>query len=122
MISYPVSFPINDAQLIINDIRNRKIVSDDVNFAKAVWELTGFALKSTLGEPAGAPLSLTMSPTTSSTIATILETIINQIAQGINFGQIASTIPWQSIAVWGLQMLLTAISGTTTTTSPSVKS
>lgn len=104
MTPYPIALPTADIMLVITDIRSGAITSDKANFSKALWELTGFALKSTIGEPAGAPLSLSVAPTTpvitSGQVLTFLETSLKDAA---------ANIPWSQIAQWGLTMLLTTL-------------
>jgi hypothetical protein len=48
---YPTDFPYESVKIVIEDIRNKTAVTDRQKFAKALWELSGYALKSVVGEP-----------------------------------------------------------------------
>lgn len=109
MTLYPASLPIDDISLIISDIRGGTLGTDQPKFAKAVWELTGYALKSTIGEPNGAPLALTLIPganLTSHDVAGHLDRLVATSPLAVNFESILAQIPWASIAQWGLTILL----------------
>lgn len=113
MTLYPTTLPFDDITLIINDIRGNSVGTDEAAFAKSIWELTGYALKSTLGEPAGAPLSVTattpVSTLTVEEVVVFLEKLVSDAKSGTSLGGLVSEIPWSSIAQWGLTALLTKL-------------
>lgn len=114
MTPYPASLPLDDVQLIIDDIRGgtSKIVGDKAKFAKAIWDVLGYALKSVLGDPSPVTGLQSMPPVLASApdlsdaeVAEHLERLLPHMA-GVCDG---IPIPWTSILKWAIKALAAAL-------------
>ncbi len=105
MTPYPTTLPIVDVQLIIADIRGGQIVADKQNFAKAVWEVLGYALESAFGDPTPTGLRATASaPLTDEQAANMLECACKNAELPPGTAG-AINIDWQALIQWALQLL-----------------
>lgn len=91
---YPVDLPLDSIKIIVDDIRGSKIGTDSQKFAKAVWELSGYALKSSIGEPNVSFIFTQLPP---------VETLSDEQVAGylVNTDLIAM-LPWRAILKWSL--------------------
>lgn len=55
MVPYPASLPLEHVPLVLSALRGQTVSTPQV--AKALWEITGYGLNCTIGEP-GAPLAM----------------------------------------------------------------
>jgi hypothetical protein len=133
---YPASLPLDAVQTIIDAIRDRTVVSDRANFAKAVWVLEGYALRSALGEPSSTPAPApapapappkpiaptppviqATSPLSDAEVLAHLETLVDpafSFAEGPEGAAQAlpaalALVPWRSILRWALEALAASL-------------
>lgn len=107
MIPYPTQLPVDEIRTVIATIRSGNLSGDIVNFAKAVWEIEGYALAQTVGEmPAtfGAMASTGHSSLTNEEAANELERIVQSAEQPEGTMQ-ALNINWKKLASWAVQLL-----------------
>jgi hypothetical protein len=112
----PTTLPIEDVQLIIDDVRGGKLATDRTKFGKAVWELAGYALKVTLGEVGPVPVPAapksefnffgSSAPLSDREAADLLEQVIAAQTPGV---ATAMPIPWMAILKWALSALAAAL-------------
>jgi hypothetical protein len=59
---YPTEVPIPQARTIIDAVRSRSVAPMKAEVAKCVWEIQGYALLNTLGEPDAPNLATSAAP------------------------------------------------------------
>jgi hypothetical protein len=107
---YPSVLPIDDLKIIIDAIRTQKLQGETPLLAKSLWELVGFGLGQSLGEP-GAPNGIqSCGPDcpclTHDQVADYLADLASHHEKGV-VG--ALPIPWAAIIKWALPLLLQLI-------------
>lgn len=104
MVRYPAELPTDAVIAVIAAIKSGSITTNVAPVAEDLWNLVGYALKSTFGEtlPANAVSAVYEATPLASTnqILTHLESLL---------GQAASAIPWTAVVKWGLTLLLQSL-------------
>lgn len=117
MTLYPVSLPIDDVTLLISSFRGGSLLNNAPRISKSVWELAGYALLMTLGEPkavVGGDETESVSPAihlalqsapvlTTEQVVEYLELLQNHTMQGVEG---AVNVPWLAVLKWALTFLL----------------
>ena len=126
MTPYPDSLPLDAINVIVTDIRNNAVLTDRENFAKAVWELEGYGLKVSLGDPSPVgptPVvpkqSLPEADLTDADVLAHLDPIVNPnfdfgdapegAKQGIDLAVAIAALPWRAILKWALSAVAAAL-------------
>jgi len=110
MTPYPTELPTDAINLIVADIRNGTVGSDRAAFAKAVWELQGFGLKSTFGDPSPvhAMAAGPVEDLTNEQVADHLERLLTPAFAFTGSGTLSTiaavvaALPWRAILKWAL--------------------
>lgn len=109
MTPYPATLPTDAVNLIVTDIRTGAVVTDRENFAKAVWELQGFALKTAFGDPQPTGRIMQSEPPLSH------EDVASHLERLLTGGPLAEVealllaLPWRQILKWSLTVLAEAL-------------
>lgn len=111
MVRYPAELPTDAILSVIAAIKSGSITTNIAPVAEDLWNLVGYALKSTFGEtlPPGAVSSVFGAPMPSNEqILHDLELLVNQ-ARTTGHAFMALPIPWITILKWGLTLLLQSL-------------
>lgn len=97
MIPYPKDLPLNEIQAIVDMVRNNRVTSSRVAFAKDVWIVIGYILNESVGDQSTALQSLM--PISDETA---VATLVHLHAMGKLPG---SGIVWKQLLKWALQLV-----------------
>lgn len=100
LVDYPTDVPVDAVKNIIQTVQQGKIVSDEANFAKEIWNVQGFAQSHIFG--AGDSLKAAGPDLTDEEGCQHLESLVQSEPEAKAF----LPIPWGSLVKWLIKVAL----------------
>lgn len=100
---YPIDFPLQELQNIVNIVRNNEVATKKEDFAHDIWWVQGYAQRVLIGAP---PEIIALKVQNEIDPITVLEKIIDTNKPTTKAQGVIDNIPWKEFLKWALQQLI----------------